>query len=108
MSKAIPGIFVSPKDLELIHIASTCNRTWLTKTFSSDKKLYYNLAKAISAVQINFLAGAICLMDYIDKVLEKLREWAGKLIEALLGPQAEPEAELIPIPVNEPQRRRNS
>ncbi len=47
-------------------------------------------------------------MDYIDQVLEKLREWAGKLIEALLGPQAEPEAELIPIPVNEPQRRRNS
>ncbi len=44
-------------------------------------------------------------MDYIDKVLEKLKELARKLIDALLGPQAEPEAELIPIPVNERSRR---
>ncbi|NJL82607.1 MAG: hypothetical protein HC890_05960 [Chloroflexaceae bacterium] len=42
----------------------------------------------------------------IGKVLEKLKDWAQKLIEILLGPQAEPEAELIPIPVNEPQHRR--
>lgn len=45
-------------------------------------------------------------MDYLDKVLEKLREWARRLIETLLGPQAEPEPELIPIPVDEPRRRR--
>ncbi|MBW4587369.1 hypothetical protein G7B40_036105 [Aetokthonos hydrillicola Thurmond2011] len=45
-------------------------------------------------------------MDYIDKVLEKLKELARKLIEALLGPAAEPEPELIPIPVNERSRRR--
>ncbi|MBD2778183.1 hypothetical protein [Iningainema tapete] len=45
-------------------------------------------------------------MDYIEKVLEKLKELAGKLIEALLGPQAEPEPELIPIPVEERSRRR--
>lgn len=45
-------------------------------------------------------------MDYIEKALGKLKEMARKLIEALLGPQAEPEAELIPIPVNEPHRRR--
>lgn len=44
-------------------------------------------------------------MDYIDKVLEKLKELARKLIEALLGPSAEPEPELIPIPVNERSRR---
>lgn len=44
--------------------------------------------------------------DYIEEVLEKLKEWARKLIEALLGPEAEPEPELIPIPVNEPNRRR--
>lgn len=44
-------------------------------------------------------------MDYIDKVLEKLKELARKLIDALLGPEAEPEAELIPIPVNERSRR---
>lgn len=44
-------------------------------------------------------------MDYLDKVLEKLREWARRLIEAVLGPQAEPELEPIPIPVNERQRR---
>jgi hypothetical protein len=27
-------------------------------------------------------------MDYIEKVLEKLKEWARKLIETLLGPEA--------------------
>ncbi len=47
-------------------------------------------------------------MDYIEKVLEKLKEWARRLIETLLGPEAEPEPELIPIPVNDPQRRRRS
>lgn len=50
-------------------------------------------------------AGVIGSMDYIEKVLEKLKEWAGKLIEALLGPEAEPEPEPIPIPVNERTRR---
>ncbi|MBK4731512.1 hypothetical protein JJD41_16805 [Oxynema sp. CENA135] len=44
-------------------------------------------------------------MDYIDKVIEKLREWAQKIIDALLGPEPEPEPELIPIPVREPRRR---
>lgn len=43
-------------------------------------------------------------MDYMEKVLEKLKDWARRLIEVLLGPEAEPEAELIPIPVNEPKR----
>jgi hypothetical protein len=45
-------------------------------------------------------------MDYIDKVLEKLKELARKLIEALLDPEAEAEPELIPIPVNDRSRRR--
>ena len=45
-------------------------------------------------------------MDYIDKVLEKLKQLAKKLVEALLGPEVEPEAELIPIPVNDRTRRR--
>jgi hypothetical protein len=45
-------------------------------------------------------------MDYIEKVLEKLKELAQKLIEVLLGPEPETEAELIPIPVDERQRRR--
>lgn len=45
-------------------------------------------------------------MDYIDKILEKLKELARKLIEALLGPEAEPEPELIPIPVDDRSRRR--
>jgi hypothetical protein len=52
------------------------------------------------------IAGAIGLMDYIDKVLEKLKEWARRLIEALLGPEAEPEPEPIPIPVDDRSRRR--
>jgi hypothetical protein len=45
-------------------------------------------------------------MDYIDKVLEKLKEWAGKLIEVLLGPDVQTESELIPIPVDDRARGR--
>lgn len=44
-------------------------------------------------------------MDYIDKILEKLKEWARKLIEALLGPEVQPEPEPIPIPVKDSDRR---
>lgn len=40
-------------------------------------------------------------MDYIDKVLEKVKELVGKVIEALLGPQAEP----VPIPIPVSDRR---
>jgi hypothetical protein len=46
-------------------------------------------------------------MDYIEKVLERVKELARRLIESLLGPQAEPEPELIPIPVNDRSRRRH-
>ena len=49
--------------------------------------------------------GVSYLMDYIGKVLEKLKQWARKLIEVLLGPEMQPEAELIPIPVDDRQRR---
>ena len=45
-------------------------------------------------------------MDYIEQLLDKLRDLAQKLIEILLGPQAEPEREAIPIPVDDRQRRR--
>lgn len=45
-------------------------------------------------------------MGYIEKVLEKLREWAERLIESLLGPQGNPEPEPIPVPVEDFQRRR--
>ena len=41
-------------------------------------------------------------MDYLDEVIEKLREWARKLIESVFGP--EPEPELIPIPVRDHSR----
>jgi beta-xylosidase len=44
-------------------------------------------------------------MDYIDKILDKLKDIAQKLIEILLGPQVEPEREMIPIPVDNRQRR---
>jgi hypothetical protein len=44
-------------------------------------------------------------MDYIEKVLERLKHWAGKLIEVLLGPEMQPESELIPIPVDDRVRR---
>jgi hypothetical protein len=45
-------------------------------------------------------------MEYIDKVLEKLKELARKLVEALLGPDAQPEPEPIPVPVRDYPRRR--
>ena len=43
-------------------------------------------------------------MDYLDEVIEKLREWARKLIESVFGPEPEPEPELIPIPVRDRSR----
>lgn len=43
-------------------------------------------------------------MDYLDEVIEKLREWARKLIESIFGPEPEPEPELIPIPVRDRTR----
>jgi hypothetical protein len=43
-------------------------------------------------------------MDYLDEVIEKLREWARKLIESVFGPEPEPEPELIPIPVRDRTR----
>lgn len=45
-------------------------------------------------------------MDYIDKILEKIKEWARKIVEAILGPEAQPEPEPIPIPVNDRAHRR--
>ena len=45
-------------------------------------------------------------MDYIDKILEKLKDVARKLIEILLGPDVEPERETIPIPVDDRRGRR--
>jgi hypothetical protein len=45
-------------------------------------------------------------MDYIDKALDKLKELIEKLVEALFGPQAQPEHEAIPIPVDDRERRR--
>lgn len=44
-------------------------------------------------------------MGQIEKIIEKIKEWTQKLIEALAGPSAEPEPELIPIPVNERRYR---
>jgi hypothetical protein len=51
------------------------------------------------------ILGVNDLMGYIEKVLEKLKQWAGKLIEVLLGPELQPEPELIPIPVEDRPRR---
>jgi hypothetical protein len=46
-------------------------------------------------------------MDYIEQILDKLRELAQKLIEILLGPEPEPDPELIPIPVDNRKTRLN-
>jgi hypothetical protein len=51
------------------------------------------------------ILGVSYLMGYLEKVLEKLKQWAGQLIEVLLGPEMQPEPELIPIPVDDRARR---
>jgi hypothetical protein len=45
-------------------------------------------------------------MGYLERVLEKIKEWAERVIEVLLGPVAEPETEAIPVPVDDRYRRR--
>lgn len=40
-------------------------------------------------------------MDYIEKALDKLKEWIDRLAEILFGPETQPEPELIPIPVDD-------
>lgn len=37
----------------------------------------------------------------IGKILEKLKDLVNRVIDALLGPQPQPEHEAIPIPVND-------
>ena len=63
-------------------------------------------AEIIKKVKLRISEGAVIPMDYIDQILDKLRELAKKLIEVLLGPEAEPEREVIPIPVDDRQNRR--
>lgn len=43
-------------------------------------------------------------MDWLDKVIEKIREWVERVIDTLLGPQTQPQP--IPIPVEDTPRRR--
>jgi hypothetical protein len=45
-------------------------------------------------------------MGQIGEILEKVREWVRRLIEALLGPEPQAEPELIPIPVDNRHQRR--
>jgi hypothetical protein len=45
-------------------------------------------------------------MDFIEQLLDTLKEWARKIMDLVLGPETEPEPEPIPIPVEEPYRRR--
>jgi hypothetical protein len=41
----------------------------------------------------------------LDDILEKLKEWADRVIEALFGPEAQPQAEPIPVPADNRVRR---
>lgn len=43
-------------------------------------------------------------MDFIEDILDRLTEWARKILDALLGPDAQPEQEPIPIPVDDRYR----
>jgi hypothetical protein len=61
------------------------------------------LAKLATVLRNNYLIGDFHLMNYLKEIIEKLKELAQKLIETLLEPNKEPEIELIPIPVDDPQ-----
>jgi hypothetical protein len=45
-------------------------------------------------------------MEFVEKILEALKNIARRVIETLLGPEVEPEPELIPIPVRDRPYRR--
>ncbi|MGB8700092.1 MAG: DNA topoisomerase I [Thermosynechococcaceae cyanobacterium] len=40
-------------------------------------------------------------MEYLEKILDVLKDLASKVIDALLGPRPETELEPIPIPVRD-------
>jgi hypothetical protein len=45
--------------------------------------------------------GAISLMEYIEKILDALKHLARKVIEAVFGPEPEPELVPVRVPVND-------
>lgn len=79
--------------------ASLCSK-------SNYKALNY-LALGLRFVQgkkVRLYLRSVRSMEYIEKVLEKIKEWTRKLIEALLGPDIQPDSEPIPIPVRDSDR----
>ncbi|MEL6319790.1 MAG: hypothetical protein AAFQ57_03945 [Cyanobacteria bacterium J06626_14] len=44
-------------------------------------------------------------MDFIEEILERVKEVVRKLLDTLLGPDVQSEPELIPVPVDEKRRR---
>lgn len=40
-------------------------------------------------------------MEYIDKALDKIKEWIDRVLDALFGPEPQHEPEPIPIPVDD-------
>jgi hypothetical protein len=45
-------------------------------------------------------------MDWVEKVLEKIREWIDRVVDALLGESPQEQPQPIPIPVNDSPRPR--
>ena len=43
-------------------------------------------------------------MDFIEELLEQIKDWVRKVLDALLGPEAQPEPEPIPVPVDDRHR----
>ncbi len=40
-------------------------------------------------------------MNHIQEILDKLAEWANKIMDLLLGPDVQTEPDLIPVPVRD-------
>jgi hypothetical protein len=45
-------------------------------------------------------------MDFVEELLDRLKEITRRIIDSLLGPEPQHEPELIPIPVNDRPRSR--
>lgn len=40
-------------------------------------------------------------MENLDQVLDKIKEWIDRVLDALFGPEVQPEPEPIPVPVDD-------
>jgi len=45
------------------------------------------------------------MLELLEQVWEKLKQWSRELLDTLLGPEGEPDYETIPVRADEADRR---